>query len=269
MSNDGVAEKLPVWRTTVEAYRFVFGDFGRFLRLAFLPIVAVAVLSVVEAQVLSGPSLMSGVARTLVSLFFSLLMVAAMVPPATAWHRAAILGETHAVSWFSFRFLDEEKRFLFFTLGFYGLGMVGVFIGILAQNLLGLTGIVNMLVMLAAFLVIAYIAARYCLVLPAAAIGAPAGLGDSARATDGNVVNIWLVFILAALPIYVVLLPVLTVAAFPFIAMQAHTGAVIVGAIGSIILYLTSTAVMVSVLSMVFKFLTAQDMQHPSSQGGA
>lgn len=246
----------------METYGFVFSNFGTFLKVASAPMLLVVLLSFLQVSLGGG----------VVNFLLGLLATMAMIPLATAWHRCAILPEAEKPGWFKLTLGKAELSFLLRFLAASGIYLVTfILFNIISGALLTIFPSELSVAILIILSVSAgwYLASRFCLVFPAAAIGATAGFGDSWRATRGCVWRIVFVFVLIALPVLAAAIAVqylgITLLFTPGdVGPGGQLGGVLLvfAWISNIVIYLVATAVMISGLSLIFKFLTARDMQH-------
>ncbi len=88
----GTARKVPVWRTAVESYRFLFANLGRFLALGWLLMVIAAAPQIVGVLAMGEPSgwgaetLQDSPAHVLATVLISVVYYAMYPVFAVRWH---------------------------------------------------------------------------------------------------------------------------------------------------------------------------------------
>ena len=177
---------IPVGRTAIESYRFVFINLDRFLALGWAPMMAiVATNAVILAIMGAGPESMEfSLARFVAIKLISLPSYAMYVLFAVRWHRFYLLEERHGV--FTEVIAVRNWRFLGYLL------LLTLAPGV--PNLIfGPSGWPIVLVLYFIFL-------RFSLVLPSAAVDRPLGLGEAWRNMRGYIVPYFAVFILISIP---------------------------------------------------------------------
>jgi hypothetical protein len=98
--------KIALWRTIAAAYRFTFGDVGRFLRISAIWLGLQLALQAVGAAM--GPE---GAALAALHFVLRILAVAGSTAFSVAWCRAILMSETSG-GWATLRFGRREWRFL-------------------------------------------------------------------------------------------------------------------------------------------------------------
>ncbi|WP_416898929.1 MAG: hypothetical protein ACMVY4_04145 [Minwuia sp.] len=195
-----------------QSWAIFFSHLDIFLMLMWRPfaLTAAVALGVVEALPHIGP----GPA----AMLFTVVGMSAIVPVVTAWHRMILLGADNPDARVTYRIGKPEWTYFRAAAALYGLGYV---IGLAVNELYGplLGGPVLWLVregidpagLLSAWgpaaiqwgsvaLILGFLVARFFLVLPAAAVGAPMSVSESASATRGNGLRLVAAYILASLP---------------------------------------------------------------------
>ncbi len=181
---------IPVGRTAIESYRFVFINLDRFLALAWAPMaVSVATHAVILAVLGAGTEAMEfNPARLVETTLISLPSYAMYVLFAVRWHRFYLLEERHGL--FTEVFAVRNWRFLGYVL------LLTLAPGV-PKLIFGPSGWPVVMVLYFVFL-------RFSLVLPSAAVDRPLGLGEAWRKMRGYIVPYVAIFILIAIPAIVV-----------------------------------------------------------------
>jgi hypothetical protein len=159
---------------------------------------------------------------------------------AVGWHRAILLGESHAERRFYLRFGRAEMLYsvvvvvllLFFTMG---MGMLPA-----AIEMYGSASIPLALFFLAGPILSTLVVARISLVLPSIATGGPCDIRQSWQASQGNGARLAALYLLVGVPLAAAqfLLPVL-------LSSVASLG---LGALGDVVISFVGTLVMLIVL---------------------
>ena len=194
--------KVPVWRTAIGSYGFVFGNLDRFLALGWLLLVitfAVNMASGVLADVGAGES------RTLADWVTYIVLSAAgwamYIVFAVRWHRFFLLDERESV--FSDVLGARNWRFIGYTLLLTFAPIVSMLVFLLIGFGITVAGaesaaavptgaaleVVGFLFPLAAFIlviVLFIVMFRFYLVLPATAVDRPLALGEAWGKMRGN-----------------------------------------------------------------------------------
>ncbi len=177
---------IPVGRTAIESYRFVFINLDRFVALAWAPMaVIVATNAVILAVVGPGMEAMEfNLARFVEITLISLPSSAMYVLFAVRWHRFYLLEERHGV--FTEVFAVRNWRFLGYVL------LLSLAPDV-PKWIFGPSGWPVVIVLYFVFL-------RFSLVLPSAAVDRPLGLGEAWRKMRGYIVPYVAISILIAIP---------------------------------------------------------------------
>ncbi len=177
---------IPVGRTAIESYRFVFINLDRFLALAWAPMaVNVATHAVILAVMGAGAEAMEfSPARFVETTLISLPSYAMYVLFAVRWHRLYLLEERHGV--FTEVFAVRNWRFLGYVL------LLSLATDV-PELILGPSG-------WPVSMVVSFVFLRFSLVLPSAAVDRPVGLGEAWRKMRGYIVPYFAIFILIAIP---------------------------------------------------------------------
>ncbi len=177
---------IPVGRTAVESYRFVFANLDRFVALGWAPLVViVATDAVILAVMGAGTEVLNfSLAIYVETTLISLPGYAMYVLFAVRWHRFYLLDERHGV--FTEVFAVRNWRFLGYVL------------------LLSLAPDVPKLIFgpsgWAVVMVLYFVFLRFSMVLPSTAVDRPLGLGEAWRKMRGYIVPYVAIFILIAIP---------------------------------------------------------------------
>ncbi|MCH8095629.1 MAG: hypothetical protein IID53_00945 [Proteobacteria bacterium] len=190
--------KVPVWRTAIGSYGFVFGNLDRFFALGWLLLVitfAVNMASGFLIEVGGGES--RSLADWVTYIALSAASWAMYLVFAVRWHRFFLLGEresvfTDVLGTRNWRFLGYTVLLTFapivpmFVIGFVSFG---VFVSVVETQgagavelalilLFGLSGI--------AMFILLFVMFRFYLVLPGTAVDRPLTLGEAWRNMRGN-----------------------------------------------------------------------------------
>jgi len=106
--SDGV--KLPVWRTIIAAYAFLFGNWREALRVGWLPVVAVIVVGLLRKYLPSGegwPKIAVGVYGFAIWAAYAPIVAMTVVP----WHRHILLNERSRGGIFPVALTVREGRY--------------------------------------------------------------------------------------------------------------------------------------------------------------
>lgn len=204
-----VRPKLPAWRTTKESFGFVFGNFGQFLLVAWLPFLITFAAQIVTFY---GPP----VALWLLS---NLIYYLAYALFAVRWHRLVLLDDRGGV----FTEPLAKRNFLFFgyTLLFALAPILPILVLMLEPWWLYAQGaspqeFQQMMMPMAMWMgllvpvvfILYLVMFRLSLLLPAAAVDRPLGFGEAWRRLGGNTwrligasVLVGLAFVIAIIPI--------------------------------------------------------------------
>ena len=181
---------IPVGRTAIESYRFVFINLDRFLALGWAPmVVSVATNAVILAVIGAGPEAMEfSLLRYVETTLISLPSYAMYVLFAVRWHRFYLLEERHGV--FTEVFAVRNWRFLGYVL------LLSLAPDV-PKWIFGPSGWPVVMVLYFVFL-------RFSMVLPSAAVDRPLGLGEAWRKMRRYIVPYVAVSILIAIPVGIV-----------------------------------------------------------------
>ena len=289
MSTDGqllgTARKVPVWRTAVASYRFVFANLGRFLALGWLLMLAAAAPQIFATLVMGEPSgwsaesFQESPAHALANVLISGVYYAMHVVFAVRWHRFYLLDERRSV--FSEILAARNWRFLGYVLLLalvpylpmlimlivgWGAALSGVRLppeGMVAE----LSAAIFIFAWLGTF-ILYFVFVRFSLVLPAAAVDRPIGLSESWRRLGGNTWRYIGAIILVLIPAIIVGL--IVVALFvPFLIAGLPGGGqgpfVTFIVVWNILFGFFATAVGITVLSIFYRHIVGTD----APEGGA
>ena len=170
--------KVPVWRTAMDSYGFVFGNLDRFFALGWLPLViAFAVNMAIDVLADVGGGKNGFVADWVTYTALEAANWAMYLVFAVRWHRFFLLDEHESV--FSGIFAARNWRFLGYTL----LLTFAPFVPVLV--FLFISGFVSSLFSTPS-LILFFVMIRFSLVLPGTAVDRPIGLGEAWRGLGGN-----------------------------------------------------------------------------------
>ena len=268
-------EKLPIWGTVKESFQFCFSDIKTLTKLALIPMGLYLALILIQFYGFDLttfnplPELAPDYVQeeSLLSVMFSLVPILIILPLITAWHRRYLEKDDSQ----RLQFGKREVRYLgylillVFLLVILGVStaVIAVFAGKMSSSATG-----------GAFIIIALgvvlgiiIYSRFSMVFPAASIGARAGLKDSWRATRGFVLRITGINLLLFL-ILALVLGTVGGLIFAVVSPAVITGNMSDTTLGNIILLIGlihvpvqmfTTAVGVSTLSIIYRFLSTRD----------
>ncbi len=233
------APKVPVWRTAIDSYRFVFANLGRLLALGW-PLLMIAAAALIVGELFAGgrssweaETWQQSPAYVVANILFGVLFCAMVLVFVVRWHRFFLLDERESV--FANLFASRNWRFL----GYLLLLALAPLLPMLIALIIGLgaaisvagspqegmvTGPLAALVFFALFapFVLYFVFFRFSLVFPAAATDRPIGLAESWRKLRGNTRRLLRALYLVPLPImifvFIVMVPFLWSS---FASMQA------------------------------------------------
>ena len=210
--------KVPVWRTAIESYRFVFGNLDRFFALGWLPLVIAFAASMTSGFL---TEVDGGEGRSLADWVSYLALSAASwamyIVFAVRWHRFFLLNEresvfTHVLGMRNWRFLGYTVLLSFapvvpmLVIGLIGFG---VFVSVADFQEAGAVGLALILLFglsgFAAFILM-FVVLRFSLVLPGTAVDRPLGLGEAWGNMRGNTWRFMGAIILVAVPSVILML---------------------------------------------------------------
>ena len=259
LETDGRAypKDLAVYDTVQWAIVFVFRNFGALLRVSVTPFLLSFGVAAVEASL---SALAPGLHGTVTVLFFRFLLVAVLVPQATAWHRHTLLGN-EPMRWFQFRFGAREARFCGFSL----LGYVGlVTTGIVGLSLHQYVAEYAMAVQVLLAVIAVWFLSRFAAVLPASALGVRLTLAESYRSTRPYATRI--------MGIYIVMAFIMTTIGMGFDALGSVMASVVGATPWTTIVAetapraffnLLSVGVSISLLSAIYRQIWLRDVKGP------
>ena len=190
--------KVPVWRTAIDSYRFVFGNLGRFFALGWLPLVIAFAASMTLAVLVDvGGGTNAPVADWVTYVALEAVSWAMYAVFAVRWHRFFLLDERESV--FSDVLGARNWRFLGYTvllsfapvlpiifLGLIGFGDFPLEAEPQAMEAINWTPIILFGLYMLALPIIIFVLFRFFLVLPATAVDRPLTLGEAWRNMRGN-----------------------------------------------------------------------------------
>lgn len=183
---------LAMFGTVRWAIGFVFHNFGSLLKISVTPFVITVLLANAQRTIeLFGIADLKGWSEPL----FTVLILAAFVPQATAWHRFALLPE-QKLRWCQFVFGKRELLFFAISLAGYLLSIV---VGLIAATLVAPIPAIGIAVQILSILFVIWIMARCVMFLPAASIGSQVGFRECLRMTRGLAGRIVGVYLAAAI----------------------------------------------------------------------
>ncbi|WP_119167195.1 hypothetical protein [Algihabitans albus] len=247
----GPVALLPVVRTVTDAYQFTLQRIGQVVTAAIVPFALSMLVALIDA----------GLGETPFAFVTLLVDLFAYAIFAVAWHRALLVNEPPSLLP---RLGDRQLRFwlmtLLITLIVAGVVVLPAFLfGLLAA---GPSGSPMALLALPLALSCVYLLARFSFVFPAAAVDERFGLGASWRTTAGNAWRLIGAYLLAVLPMMVVMLGLLAVGGGLLGVGGSLGGSGVGGALGVLMIVTLSVvnyifaAVFVSLLSLSFRTCT-------------
>ncbi len=278
--------KVPVWRTAIGSYGFVFTNLGRFFALGWLPLVIAFAASMASGFL---TEVGGGESRSLADWVTYLALTAASWAMyavfAVRWHRFYLLGERESV--FTDVLGTRNWRFLGYTVlltfapivPMLVIGLIG-FVAVLSGAESQAAGAVELAFILlfglsgfAAFILL-FVMFRFYLVLPGTAVDRPLTLGEAWRNMRGNSWRFIGAFFLVAIPL---IIAVLILATFSGISEFASmTGGapeptigvlVVTNAVMAIIGFFTM-AVGVTVLSKFYRHIVGGETGEGAAAAG-
>ena len=296
MTTDGqplaIAGKVPVWRTAVESYGFVFFNLGRLLALGW-PLLMIATAALIVGELFTGgrssweaETRQQSPAHVVANILFGVLFYAMVLVFVVRWHRFFLLGERESV--FVNLFASRNWRFLGYLL-LLALApllpmlialiiVLGVAISVAGSPQEGMvTGPLAVLFFFAWFapFVLYFVFFRFSLVLPAAAVDRPIGLAESWRKLRGNTGRLLGALYLVPLPImilvFIVMMPFLRSS---FASMQAggpgpSITVFFVWMLVLVIIVIFAIAVGITVLSKFYRHIVGMDAPEGGESGAA
>ncbi|MTI09527.1 hypothetical protein [Curvivirga aplysinae] len=271
-------EKLPVWGTVKESFSFCFGNISTLVKLSLIPIALYVALilgkfylydAVLIDALMGNQEGLAELEFSVLPYIFQFVSVLVVLPVITAWHRNYLVSyETGEPT--KIQFGSNEIRYLMYLILVFMLVIISIVAPISAGIWLitSETGPFFGFVSICLGTVLAiFISSRLTMVFPAAAIGAQAGLKDSWRATKGSVLRIIATQLLLGLIVIAVLLVVIGLVG-AVITPMLMTGNMAAESLKTITLFsgliyipaeVLVTAIGVSCLSIIYKFLSTRD----------
>ena len=249
---------LAAFGTVRWAIGFVFHNFGSLLKISITPFILSVVLTNAQKMIELFSILdMKGWGDPL----FNVLILAAVAPQATAWHRFALLPD-QKLYWCQFVFGMRELRFLLISLAAY---VLGVAVGLATAAAMAPVPDFGVAVQILFVLLLMWILARCVMFLPAASVGAREGFVELLRMTRGIAGRI--------VGVYLVCAVLMTIFGLGFSALSDIAVALTVGLPGLVTVIaetlpraffnLLAIGVFISVLSSIYKQISM------SARGGS
>ncbi|RVU33637.1 hypothetical protein EOI86_20990 [Hwanghaeella grinnelliae] len=183
---------LAMLQTVRWSIGFVFHNFGSLLKVSVTPFILTVFLTNAQKMIeLFGIADLKGWGEPL----FTVLILAVLVPQATAWHRFALLPD-QKLRWCQFVFGKREVWFFAISLAGY---LVSVLVGLAAATLIAPIPDIGIAVQILSILFVMWIMARCVLFLPAASIGSPVGFREHLKMTRGiagRIIGVYLVAVI-------------------------------------------------------------------------
>ena len=284
----GTARKVPVWRTALESYGFVFANLGRFLALGWLLLVIAAAPQIIgalamgESSVWETETLGDSPAHDLATVLKSLVSFAIDLVFAVRWHRFFLLNERKSV--FSDILAARNWRFMNYILLLVLVPLLPMLIVLIIGLAAALSGArlppdgmeagLPATIFLFAFYAtypLFFVFLRFSLVLPAAAVDRPIDLGESWRRLGGNTWRYIGAIILVVIPAIIVGLILMAlfvpfrIASLPGGGQGPSVTFIVVWNLAIIIFTFFATAVGITVLSKFYRHIVGMD----APEGGA
>ena len=248
---------IPVGRTAIESFRFVFINLDRFVALGWAPMVAIVATNAVILA-LAGPGMEAmefSLARFVAIKLISLPSYAMYVLFAVRWHRFYLLEERQGV--FTEVIAVRNWRFL-------GYVLLLTLAPDVPRWIFGPSGWPVVVVLYFIFL-------RFSLVLPSTAVDRPLGLGEAWRKMRGYIVPYVAIFILIAIPAGIVS-GILAVVVFSGMFAGGHEvvfeRAVVHGGVTAIYTFFF-TAAGITVLSKFYRHIVGMEAPEGRESGAA
>ena len=236
--------KLPIWQTTKESFKFVYHHFMNWMRLASAPFV-IMVLAGIFVMAMGGTAayVMDGHQNELAGMEMEAMgagmgvMVVAFIANMVAFLMFAVNGYRYVMyneggdKWVEFRFDKNMWRvFLFSLLVILILALAGgVVAGVTAfvamMDMTTLTVVVGSLGALA----VAYLTMRMIFVVPFAAIGMEKPIKDSLEVAKGRVIRLFLLILLVTVLVVLVTFAVMLIVGLVFGLLGATNVGVLLG----------------------------------------
>ncbi len=276
----GPAPKVPVWRTAIESYRFVFSNLGRLLALSWpLMVIGAAALIVGGRSGWGAETLQHSPAYVVANILFAVVFFAMYIVFVVRWHRFFLLDDRESV--FSEILAARNWRFLSYflllNLAPFLPMLIVVNIGFVASifgadlppegMVTGLWVALFIFAWLPAF-VLYFVFFRFSLVLPAVAVDRPIGLGESWHRLRGNTRRYKNALTLVAIPTiivgFILMVPFL-VASMPSGGPRPSMTVLVVWMLVIIIFVIFATASWMTVLSKFYRHIVGME----APEGGA
>lgn len=212
---------LPVLNTITSAYGFIWEDKEALIRIAALPVVALALAGtlldiLLPAQPLPMPSEDGTVDPADIPINFGSLLQALLtlcfyVMFAVAWHRKWLLPSESVTVWSALRWEGRKTRFLFRLIGMSLLSFAGALPAAVVAVTLTYTGLLpiqlgTMMIVVALLLTFA----RLALIFPATAVDDVLSVKDCWLLTRKNGLRMLIIVVAPALPITILQILVLS-----------------------------------------------------------
>ncbi len=210
MTTDGTlpdaARKVPVWRTAVESYRFVFASLDRFFALGWLPfLITFAAYMAADVLLDMGGEEDPSVVEWVASIGLEAPSMAMYAVFAVRWHRFFLHDDRESV--FSEILAARNWRFLGYMLLLTIAPFVPMFAIILiisgtfpsGGTIRFVLAILIVLFVIAGFVLLS-VMLRFSLVLPSTALDRPLGLGEAWHRMRGNTLRFIGAFLLVSIP---------------------------------------------------------------------
>ena len=212
-------QRVPVFQTMREAYRAVFKSLPHLIQAAALPFML--------SLVILGLSLLVGG-----NVFLSLILTVFSFVPYTlfgvAWHRLTLLGPTYGAPQVFPSWQRRHWQFLSYVIAITTLAwvlvlLVGALIGGAGSGFDQSSPLAAVLTSWFVLAAVLYAVLRFSFVFPAAAVDEAYGLRDSWSHTRGQVMRLFAILLVTALPVMFLLLIVVNVFHGSFFADVTET----------------------------------------------
>ncbi|MHA1566199.1 MAG: hypothetical protein ACTSX7_12870 [Alphaproteobacteria bacterium] len=259
--------KLPVVQTVTEVWKYIWQERRDlfFLAAPFVVILSIAntilIGAIPESPVAGEAAVVSPAFRLALPLQIILGLIVTTLFSVT-WHRRYLLPEVSLTVAATLNWTQRHWRFLRAMLVFFGIYMAlimafSVIFSVLVLLLRSSGDPTQAPVLLAAaFPILIYCLARLSLLFPAAAVDERLSVKACWQRTQGNGWRIFFIYLLASLPLILLVMAVSAVLAFLLPAPDAPITVIFLSGLIQQMLFYFSFAVGVTVLSHVYAILT-------------
>lgn len=245
--------KINPARLAVQAFRVTFGGVDTILRLSWLAALLLSMLQIFSNPIAptvneDGTELMIGGSDLVYFILMAFLALAVQAMIAIGWHRALLLGETHADRRFFLRFGKSELVYTFVALAMLiffamGLGMLPA-----AMDMAGGASFILAIFFLAGPILATLVVSRVSLVLVMIALGQPADLKECWEATKGNGARLASLYLMVGVP--------MAFLQFLFPVLLARVASLGLGLIGDVVISFIGTLVLMIVFCLLISAIS-------------